>query len=142
MNAWYLLAAPAWLVVLITAAARLHDLGRDQWEFRHHARRIGLMGVGTIAAVMLATPMTADRWFYAEPTWRQAMIAWSWATVWLTTEGVPPWYDYILGVHRQTEHWKALGWRGRILGEWSALRASFRPRRRRPPLVGPQGPLP
>lgn len=142
MNAWYLLAVPAWLILIITAAARLHDLGREHWAMRYHVRRVGLICVGAIAAVMLATPFTSDRWFYAAPTWRGAMLAWSWALVWLTTEGVPPWYDYILGVHRQTEQWKALGWRGRLRGELQALRDSFRPRRRRRPLAGPQGPLP
>ncbi len=142
MNAWYLVAVPAWLIIIVTAAARLHDLGREHWAIRYHVRRIGLMGVGAIAAIMLTTPFTVDRWFYAAPTWRSAMIAWSWALVWLTTEGVPPWYDYILGVHRQTEQWRAMGWRARLRGEWLALRASFRPRRRRPPMAGPQGPLP
>lgn len=142
MNAWYLFAVPAWIVVIITAAARLHDLGREHWALRYHVRRVGLTGVGAIAAIMLSTPFTADHWLYADPTWRTAMIAWSWALVWLTTENMPPWWDYILGVHRQTEQWKALGLRGRIRGEIQALRESFRPRRRRPPLTGPQGPLP
>lgn len=141
MNAWYLIAVPAWIIVILTATARLHDLGRDQWELRYHVRRVGLTGVGAIAAIMLATPFTTDGWFYAVPTLRSAMIAWSWALVWLTTEGVPPWADYILGVHRRTEEWKVLGWRARLRGEWKALRDSFRPRRRRP-LDGPQGPLP
>lgn len=142
MNAWYLLAFPAWIIVMITAAARLHDLGRDSWELRHHVRRAGLVGVGAVAVVMIATPFTEDRWFYQAATWRTVMISWSWAIVWLTTEGMPPWYDYILGVHRNVEHWKTLGWRERARLEWSALRASFRPRRRRQPMVGPQGPLP
>lgn len=142
MNAWYLLAFPAWIIVIITAAARLADLGNDHWAIRHHVRRIGLIGVGAIAVVMVATPFTADRWFYSPSTWRGTMIAWSWAIVWLTTEGLPPWYDYILGVHRQTEQWKTMGWRARLRGEWQALRASFRPRRLRAPMTGPQGPMP
>ena len=106
MNAWYLLAVPGWLIIIITAAARLHDLGREHWALRFHLRRIGLAGVGAVAAIMLATPFTEDHWLYAAPTWRSTMIAWSWALVWLTTEGVPPWYDYILGVHRRTDEWK------------------------------------
>lgn len=142
MNAWYLITAPAWLVIIITAAARLHDLGPEHWAFRYHVRRIGLIGVGAIAAIMLATPFTADRWFYATPTWRSGMIAWSWALVWLTTEGMPPWYDYVIGVHRRTEQWKALSLRGRLRAELAALRDSFRPRRKRAPIAGPQGPLP
>lgn len=141
MNGWFLLAAPGWLVIVITAAARLHDMGAEQWQLRYHFRRLGLIGVGAIGTVMLLTPFTQDRWFYAPATWRGAMIAWSWALVWLTTEGIPPWYDYVLGVHRKTDAWKAMGWRGRLAGEWRALRASFRPRRRRAP-VDTEGPNP
>lgn len=142
MNTWYLIAAPAWLILVITAAARLHDLGPSHWDLRYHLRRLGLAAVGAISAIMLATPFTVDRWFYAEPTWRGAMNAWAWALVWLTTEGIPPWWDYILGVHRKTEEWAGLGWRARLRCEWRALRDSFKPRRLRQPLSGPQGPLP
>lgn len=137
MNAFYLFSVPAWLVVLITAAARLADLGREHWALRFHARRIGLAAVGASAAIMLATPFTQDHWLYAAPTWMTLLLSWSWAIVWLTTEGMPPWWDYILGVHRQTASWKYLGWRARLAGEWTALRASFRPRRSRPPTVPP-----
>lgn len=140
MNGWFLLSVPAWLIILITAAARLHDLGPHNWSLRFHVRRLGLIGVGVIATVMMITPFTADRWFYAPPTWRGTLIAWSWAMVWLTTEGMPPWYDYILGVHRRTEAWQAMGWRGRLLGEVRALRASFRPRRHRPGVIPGEAP--
>ena len=142
MNAWYLIAAPAWLILFITAGARLADMGRAEWAVRDHVRRLGMMGVGTSAAIFLVSPWTEDWWLYAEPTWRAALLSWSWALVWTTTPGMPPWWDFILGVHRQTEQWKALGWRGRLRGELQALRDSFRPRRRRPPMAGPQGPLP
>lgn len=126
MNAWYLLSAPAWLVLVFTAAARLHDLGRAQWALHHHVRRIGLIGVGFIAGIQLCGPLTIDWWRYAEASWETFIIGWSWTFVWLTTPGMPPWWDFILGVHRQTEEWKAWGWRARIRGEWRALRNSFR----------------
>lgn len=132
MNGWYFLSVPAYLVLIITAAARLADLGKQHMDPIHHVRRIGLMGVGLIAAVLLVTPWTIDRWFYSPPTWRAAVLAWSWSLVWLTTENLPPWYDYILGVHRRTELWASLGWRARLAGEIAALRDSFKPRRYRP----------
>lgn len=132
MNGWYFLSVPAYLVLIITAAARLADLGKQHMELIHHVRRVGLMGVGLIAAVLLLTPWTTDRWFYSMPTWRSFVLAWSWALVWLTTESLPPWYDYILGVHRRTDQWAGLGWRGRLAGEIAALRDSFKPRRYRP----------
>lgn len=136
MNGWYLLSVPAYLILIITAAARLADLGKEHMQAIHHVRRIGLMGVGCIAAVLLLTPWTTDRWFYSAPTWRGAALAWSWALVWVSTENLPPWWDYILGVHRRTEEWGALGWRGRFAGEIAALRDSFKPRRYRPTVEG------
>lgn len=141
MNLWFLIAAPAWVILLITAAARLHDMGRSEWRPRDHVRRIGMILVGVAGSVILASPFTIDGWQYPDSTWRGALIAWGFAAVWTTTPGMPPWWDFILGVHRQTEQWKALGWRARIRGELKALRDSFRPRRRRP-LSGPVGPLP
>ena len=142
MNLWYLLAAPAWVVILITAAARLHDLGREQWAMRYHIRRVGLMLVGMMAAIMLATPFTADSRFYEPPGWRQFALAWSWSLVWLTTEGLPPWWNYILGVHRQTDEWARMGFIARVRGELRALRKSFTARRHHRDPIGPKGPLP
>lgn len=135
MNLWYMLCVPAYIVLVLTAAARLHDMGRDKMAKRDHVRRIGLIGVGAIAGVMLLTPWTIDHWFYSPPTWRGFVLAWSWALVWLTTEGLPPWWDYLLGVHRQTELWARLGWRARVAGEIRALRDSFRPRRYRAAVI-------
>lgn len=143
MNVWYWIAVPGWMLVMITAATRLHDLGRLDWEVRHHIRRIGLIGIGAIAFVMVMTPWTEDRWFYAPATWRSAAIAWSWSVVWLTTEGLPPWWwDYFYGIHRKTATWRNATLREKIGIEWRAVKDIFKPRRRRHPLPGPQGPLP
>lgn len=142
MNSWYLIAAPAWVILFITAVARLADMDRSQWAATDHARRLGMMGVGGMAIIMLAMPFTKDGWAYPSATWRTAGLSWSWALVWLTTPGMPPWWDFILGVHRRTHEWREQGLRARIRGEWRALRDSFRPRRSRKPMAGPQGPLP
>lgn len=72
----------------------------------------------------------------------RALLAWAWAFVWITTPGMPPWWDFILGVHRRTDQWKGLGLRARFRGEWRALRASFKPTRYRKPMTGPEGKLP
>ena len=133
MNAWYFIAAPALLILVITAACRLADIGRDKWTLRDHVRRLGLIGVGFVMAVMLLAPVTADWWRYSRATWETAVIAWAWTFVWVTTPGMPPWFDFILGVHRATDVWKAQGWRARIRGELRALRDSFRLTRYRTP---------
>lgn len=142
MNFWYFIAAPAWGVIIITATARLADLSPKDWALRYHFRRLGLAGIGTIAAISLAAPITPGHWLYHQTGADSAVLAWAWAIVWLTTENMPPWWDYILGVHRKTEEWAGMGWRARLQGEWRALRASFKPRRKRAPIVGPEGPLP
>lgn len=142
MNSWYLIAFPAWCILVLTAGARLADMGRDQWALTDHVRRLGMIGVAVAAASMLVTPFAEDGWLYGESTWRGTLLAWSWAFVWITTPGMPPWWDFILGVHRRTELWKGMGLRARLRGEWRALRASFKPRRYREPMAGPQGPLP
>lgn len=128
MNTWYLVAAPAWGVLALTAAARLSDMRRDQWSVPEHVRRLGMIGVGVMSVVMLATPFLRDTWWYDPATWKMAAFSWSWALVWLTTPAMPPWYDFILGVHRRTEEWAGHGIRARLLGEWRALRDSFCPR--------------
>lgn len=142
MNVFYLIAFPAWLIVLVTACARLADMGRDEWAFIDHVRRAGYIGAGVAAVSMLVAPFATDHWLYAESTWRGTVIALSWAAVWMAKRDTMPWWDFILGVHRKTELWKALGWRARIRGEWRALTASFKPKRYRQPMAGPQGPLP
>lgn len=128
MNTWYFIGAPAWALLGMTAAARLSDMRRDQWSIREHVRRLGMIGVGGMSALMLATPFVVDTRVYSPTTWKLAAFAWSWALVWITTPGMPPWYDFMLGVHRRTEEWAGHGWRARLLGEWRALRDSFCPK--------------
>lgn len=143
MNAWtftwYVLSFPAWLILGITAAARLADIGRDQWAIRDHVRRVGLIGVGMVSLVELFAPYTAGWWHYAGATWESALVAWSWTFVWLTTPGMPPWWDFILGVHRNTDAWRDMGLRARIRGELRALRDSFRLRRKADRWAPPAG---
>lgn len=140
MNIWYLLAAPFWIIIAITAATRLADMGRDEWKISDHVRRAGLIGVGSFATVMLATPFAKDGWLYEPATWRGLLASASWTMVWVTSPNMPPWWDTVLGVHRETEHWKGLNWRQRLAVEFNALRLSFKPRRYKPPLAGQKGP--
>ena len=143
MNAWFFLTIPAWLVLSITATARLADMGRGQWAARDHTRRIGLMGVGVAALVMLTAPMTSQWWLLPDHTWKVCFFAWAWALVWITTPSQPPWWDFVLGVHRHTEQWREFRLRDRILAELRALRASFKSTSyRERPMAGPKGTLP
>lgn len=133
MNAWYLLSLPALLVLVTTAAIRLADLGPKDKAIRDHARRIGLIGVGFASAMQAIGPLFLGWWqYFSAATWESCLVVWAWCLVWLTTPGMPPWYDLVLGVHRNTDAWRALGWRARIRGELRAIRDSFRLTRNRP----------
>lgn len=129
MNLWYLLAAPAWIILFVTATARLSDMGRDEWSIAAHVRRAGLIGCAVASVTMLATPFAKDGWLYGDSTWRGVLLSWAIAIDWVTTPGMPPWWDFILGVHRRTDEWRSQGVLARVRGEWNALRDSFRPRR-------------
>lgn len=142
MNIWYLLAVPAWCILLVTAASRLTGMGRDEWSVAAHLRRAGLIGCAVAAMTMLATPFAKDGWLYGDSTWRGVLISWALAIDWITTPGMPPWWDFVLGVHRRTDEWKHKGLRARLNGEWHALVESFKPRRSRPEDAAKYGKLP
>lgn len=137
MNAWYMLALPAWLILSVTAAARLADMGPSQWAIRDHFRRLGIIAVGVSVLCRMFTPLAEATGAFDVIDWQDPAMAWGWALVWITTPATPPWWDYILGVHRRTELWHGLGFAARIRGELQALRDSFRPRRYRPEYQGP-----
>ena len=138
MNTWYLVSFPAWLILAVTAAARLSDIGPHQWAMHDHFRRLGIIGVGVTSLCTICVPLASDWWRFHTAGWQDAAMAWSWALVWITTPGTPPWWDFILGVHRRTDVWRELGLWARIRGEARALRDSFRPRRRRPDYQSPE----
>lgn len=142
MNIWYLVAFPAWLVLALTAAARLAD-SEERHTFIDHLRILAWVGIGTTSVLILAGPWLADWWLSPPSTWRGTMMGYSWAVAEIAKRGIVPWWDFIIGVHRKTESWKGMGVLCRLAGEGRALRDSFRPRRyRQKPLDGPQGPLP
>ena len=125
MNFWFWVSLPGWLVIAITAFTKLGELTRNQWNLRWQARRLGFIGAGTIAAVMILTPISEDFWLYSEPTWRSAAIAWSWGLVWMTADNQPPWYMYFSGDHRRVVEWAHLNYWGKAKAEFLAFVDSF-----------------
>lgn len=102
----YLLCLPALLVILLTVIPRINALTREQWSPRWHVRRAGLVGAGVGAVMFLAAPFTI-----AVPWWRECAtlaLVWGIAGTWLTTPGMPPWWEVLTG------------------RSWSALFAGFR----------------
>lgn len=92
MTLWYVLAAPAWLLILFTVIARLNDIKRSQRSKRWIFRRIGLAGSIGVCVVMLARPFTISAFYTPDPTWFGSLIAWSWLLQLMTTPNQPPWH--------------------------------------------------
>lgn len=140
----WIMGLPAWVIVLITAAARLHVMRRDQWLVVDHLHRLGLVGVATVAGIAIFLPFTDDAPTTLAP-WRDALltsVAWSMSFIWVTKRDTIPWWDSILGIHRKHEGWKDLPWHKRLRAELDVLWNGFKPSRHREMMAGPKGKLP
>lgn len=93
----YLLALPPSLIVLVTALARLNDMGVDKREFHWHLRRAAFVLAGAAAGMVIFAPLSAS------PTvpWRSVVLLWGVALAWLTTPNAEPWWPYITGAYRE-----------------------------------------
>lgn len=81
------------LLLLITALARLNDIGKAQRSKRWWARRLGLLMVFVGMTIFIAA-----HFFTFAPYWRQVMALlslWGFTLTWMTTPGMPPWWKYI-----------------------------------------------
>jgi len=88
----YLISTPALLVIGLTSLARANDIGEDATEARWDVRRFGLALTGSIALMYLVGPL-----FNQYPSWRSAILIWGVALTWLTTPGMPPWWQWVTG---------------------------------------------
>lgn len=93
MTLFKLTLALAALIILVTAIARLNDLGRDKKGGRWWVRRIGLLFVAVASVAEIASNFTT-----AAPYWwdiARFMLLWGIALTWMTTPGMPPWSKYV-----------------------------------------------
>jgi hypothetical protein len=129
LSIWYILCAPAWFCILLSAAARLADM---EMHLRPPTilKFFGLIGAGVSAVAILSLPFTTPVGTY-QTSWRVALVGWSWFIVWAMVG--PPWLDMVLGVHRDVDKWKGKGLLVRLRGELKAIADSFRPPRGRLP---------
>lgn len=86
-------AVPAWIVIGLTAAARLHDI--TDLGKRWFIRRLGMILVASGALALILAPLLG--YSNSFPTWRSSCIYWGFALSWLTTPNMPPWWKYING---------------------------------------------
>ena len=84
---------PAWVIVGLTAAARLHDI--TELSKRWFVRRLGMILVAAGALALIIAPVMG--YSNSFPTWRASCLYWGFALSWLTTPGMPPWWKYING---------------------------------------------
>lgn len=92
----YALCVPPCVVILLTAIARVNDIGVECMSWRWDVRRIGMVMAGAGAVMVIGAPFTADGWVVP---WRAVVLAWGVAFAWFTTPGQEPWEEYILGTY-------------------------------------------
>lgn len=149
INIWYMLGAAPWLIVMITALARLNDIQKSQNSKRWHVRRVGLILTFVVAVIVLAKPFTPETYLIPEGGWLRALVGLAWSMQLMTTPGMPPWHLWIAGYHRAIPEGERWSFGRRIGAEFIGLRDSFRnrspgdlrsgkDRRQTPPNVGNQ----
>lgn len=99
----YGLSAGALIIVAVTALSRLNDLLPEQCSKRWQARRIGLIMAGAASVGIIVEPMLV--WMQGIPmvdfpSWREVMMRWGFALVWITTPHMPPWWRYVSGIYK------------------------------------------
>lgn len=90
----YLVGLPAMLGVVITALARVNDIGPERTSWSWQLRRLALTTTGATAVAYVYAPFGAASLY---PTWLAVMAWWGFFLTWLTTPGMPPWHKYIFG---------------------------------------------
>lgn len=86
-------SAPALLVIVITALARLKDM--TDTGFISFLRRNGFILSGCAAVGLLTAPLLG--YSNSFPSWRAVFFFWGYALVLFTSPNQPPWNKYIDG---------------------------------------------
>ncbi len=110
------LMIPPCVVLLLTAVARVNDIGPENMGWVWQVRRLGLVIAAAGAVMYMFSPWTEG----GEPVpWRAVAVAYGVALTWLTTPVLPPWWAYITGEYRQQPggHLGRFTGAGRMTGE-------------------------
>lgn len=86
----YFLVLPAYIIIILTCLARANNLAGD--DRVSDARRFGF-------AVMVGMELlfTLEPLWGVFPKWSRIWTAWALAIIWMTTEGLPPWWQLVTG---------------------------------------------
>lgn len=94
----YMAGLIALTVVLVTAVARLNDIGRHQMSKRWHVRRLGFIMVVVGCVTVGAAPLYSGQIGFH---WTALTLFWGYALTYFTTPNMPPWWRYITGEYRE-----------------------------------------
>lgn len=97
---WAFIAIPC-IVMIITAYARVNEIGPEKMGARWQVRKMGLIMSGTGAGMILISPFSTVPTF---PTWTAVILVWGVAFAWLTTPGATPWDFYVSGQYKYLTH--------------------------------------
>ncbi|HEY4598294.1 hypothetical protein [Corynebacterium sp.] len=100
------LSSGALLLIALTMLARLDDISPKAHGLAWQARRAGCVMAGSAAVGCAAEPLL-DMMFGVRmdwPTWKEVVLRWGIALVFLTSPNMPPWHRYILGWYRERSH--------------------------------------
>lgn len=82
----YVLALPAIVMLALSSLAHISDIHCDQVGSYWDVRRNGTILAGMVAVLYLFSPLIST-W----PSWREVAGLWSFALVWITSDGRVPW---------------------------------------------------
>lgn len=86
----YFLALPAYIIIILTCLARANNLADD--DRISDARRFGFAVMVGMAFLFTIEPLWG-----AFPKWPRIWAWWALAIIWMTTEGLPPWWQLVSG---------------------------------------------
>lgn len=112
------LMIPPCIVLLLTAIARVNDIGPENMGWIWQVRRLGLVLAGSGAVMYMFSPWTQ---IGGHAPWRAVALAYGVALAWLTTPVLPPWWAYITGEYRKQPggHVGRFTGAGRVTGQFS-----------------------
>lgn len=90
----YIISLPAAIMVLLTALARINDIGPEKSSWIWQMRRIGLALLGAGTFTLAVAPFTDNKVY---PTWIGVSLLWGLAATWFASPNLPPWWQYISG---------------------------------------------
>lgn len=108
MNTFYYISTSIFaLVILVTAVARLNDMGKENHNWNWWARRVGMILVALSCLLIIASPFSEYQVGFINFSLMLGIML-----AWITTPQQPPWWRYITkgdqstyaGARRSSDH--------------------------------------